>query len=182
MATELHVVHSGEVHSALNCCAGLALLDFASDRSILTVVYGATVTLEGCTISRNTITGRQGDGAIVNVNVGHPDSLYPSQTNTILRMQQCFMSGNDAPHDILGNTVVTSKGIEVSVYSDTQRPVHSNDSAPAHDTTFPLSQAPSTYPGINASSPWFENIRQVRSQMLACYRHIMASIVFCVNN
>ena len=144
-------------------CSGLTILDFESETSAFWISGGATVTMNGCALSSNVVTGKY-YSAVVSVNAVDPDSSSSQQQDTILRLQQCTLANNTAPNIIFsdGQSSVHSL-FDVEVYSDEERAVFytKND---AMGTTSPLSTAPASRPGITASSPWFIGVQQVRPQ------------------
>lgn len=149
---------SNRTQQGVNFRSGLRLLDFESENSALWMDYGATVTLDSSTLSRNYITGTLTNNAVVSVNARGINNINAQQQNTVLRLQQCTLAGNSGPNIFVAHSW---GGLDVEVYSDVERDVFftKND---AMGTTTPLSMALASTPGINASSPWFIDVKQVR--------------------
>lgn len=138
------------------CDVGFSIIDFASERTVMTVVGGATVTLNGCTLSRNAITGDSPDSALLSVQ-------WPEN---VIRMEHCKMSGNFALHNLL---VDTSSATHAQIFSDEDFKVHYTNSDTAIDTTLPLILAPLSRPGINATSPWIIEVQRVCCCFESCF-------------
>ena len=135
------------------CGAGLKIIDFESEYSALQISDEATVTLEGCTLSRNSISDAYANNAVIRV----------LDEDTILRLRQCTLSGNTAPN-MLAVRCNSCAMSDVGIYSDVEREVYLDSDSPSQATTLPLAQAPASRPGIDASTPWLLNVQQVRSR------------------
>lgn len=90
---------------------------------------------------------------MIAVKVWYPGSSDLQEQDTILRLQQCTLSGNTA------SDVLVSLGgdypftwLEAEIYSDDERGVYYQKDTDSIGTSLPLSQAPANRSGINASS------------------------------
>lgn len=144
----------------LDFLAGLSISDFSSDTAALFISSGATVNLEGCTISRNTISDTYSNSGVISVNAVDTDNDNAQQQNTTLRMQQCILFGNSGVETIIADSTGIFNKFDVAIYSNVPRPVYyTKDSK--HGSTLSLNQVPASRPGIAASSPWFLGVQQV---------------------
>ena len=148
------------------CGAGLSITNFESDTSALWINNGATVTLEGCTLSRNSISDAYTNSAVISVNAVDPDSSVSQQQDTILRLRQCTFSSNTANHTLVAREISPYTLFDVGIYSYVERKVWklrelNGDYLRSQGTTLPLAQAPTSRPGIDASTPWLLNVQQV---------------------
>jgi hypothetical protein len=143
---------------------------FAGD-SAMWITEGATVTLVGCSFIDSIIHSPLPFSAVLSVcavNVEYHDAQLQ---DTIVRLEQCTFSGNDAD-----NVLATYKGnvnfaaYSAIIFSDTithkvlQVTVDDDDAinrteAPAR----PLSTAPAGREGITSTSPWLHSVQQVCS-------------------
>ena len=140
------------------------MIDLSSEAAALFISNGGTVNLDGCTISRNTIYGAQLNSAVISVNAVSPDSDEAQQQSTILRLQQCTLSGNTAPSLLTATSADVSPWplFEAEIYSDVEREMQLNiDSGIWEGPTPPLIQAPASRPGIDGTSAWFVALQQV---------------------
>lgn len=131
---------------------------------------GATATLNNCSISNNFISGTYINSAALSVNAVDPNDANAQQQNTIVRLLQTTFSGNTAAHNLIaysGQDTFFSL-YEVGIFSDdlNQEVFYTNNFTKG--TALPLDQAPADRPGIDASTPWFVSMQEVRSGVLLC--------------
>jgi hypothetical protein len=134
------------------------------------IAEGATVTLVGCSFINSTITSSYPNNAVLSVNAVGFENITAQQQDTIVRLEKCTFSGNNAEYVLLtykGNVNfpthfayifsdnVTHNVLHVTV--DDEYAINRTE-APAR----PLSTAPAGREGITSSSPWLQSVQQVR--------------------
>lgn len=124
---------------------------------------GSTVRLQGCSFSRNDISGSSENKAVVSVNAKSNNYLDGQPQDTILVLLDCTFTGNSgASEAILANSGSDAFPLfSAEVFSDADTVVFWTEIAflgPAR----PLEQVPLSRPGIEDSSEWFVNAQQVR--------------------
>lgn len=132
------VLSGGEVYAQ-----GLLVTDFMSQEAVVLIEDGATVSMQQCSFTRNSLNGTTRNEAIISVH----------GQNTILRLQNCDFTANDAFYDLSATN-------DAKIYSDMKFEVFMNDNIASVGVASPLQQAPADRPGIDASSPWFLEVQQ----------------------
>lgn len=147
--------------------ADLTIAGFSSEITALSISNGATVTLVGCSVLDNRITGTQLDDAVISVEAVDPDNTFSQQQDTILRLQQCSFGDNDSDHVLVSESgSAIHSEYEAFIFSDVSREVHQYIAEDILLTsTQPLVDAPISRPGITATSSWF-----VTTQEVCCLR------------
>lgn len=147
--------------------AGVSIIDFTSENSALFISDGATVLLNASVISRNTVSYTWPNSGVISVNSINPDIFGDQLADTIVRLRNCNLEGNDAVHDLIATTDgAIYREMNVSVYSDETRNLFWNLPDPSMSTTLPLSLAPVDRPGIDASTDWFVNLKEARATQI----------------
>lgn len=165
--------------------AGLSIIDFYNNGSALVIAAGATVTLKDSRFARNELIDNWVNGAVIAVTAKTPNNRFGQDQYSLLRLENCDFSGNNATHDLVGVTQAFHAGFDVRIYSDIERKVafpwekqpvskmytlgeevfgnQYDDSIMVYqEVTLPLEQAESERPGIDAYSPWFVKVQQAR--------------------
>lgn len=146
------------------------MVDFES-MTALWISDGATVTLVNSSFNGINIVGRAFNRAVISVNAVSNDTNIAQQQDSILRLQQCSITGNKAASVIAASNIKPFQDFEARVFSDVSFSVQYNaDSQPG--LTQPLSAAPASRPGITASSVWFKTAHQVCSKRCPTTRHV----------
>ena len=161
-------------------CAGLSILDFNSE-SALEMNQGATVMLERCTFSRNTIEwkwGSSGRNGLIPVRaVSATADDLPSQ-DTILLLKQCSIFDNTATDILVSSSEkFPFTYFDAKIYSDEEREVYYQKTADVIGTTLPLDQAPANRPGIGPSTPWFATLQEVWRLSFVIYGSVFFRIL-----
>lgn len=160
----------------LVCGAGLSIIDFSDVQSAMLISNGATVTLEGCTFTRNSVPPGGIYTGIIIVEAVHTDyeTNDQSQQDTILRLQQCILENNDADHDLVAidyDSESSPSLFDAVIYSDVGREVFTTLDLTL-DPSLPLAEVPASRPGIDTSTSWFVELQRVRRlcthAMLTC--------------
>lgn len=137
----------------------MIITDFSSTTSNLWVSDGATVNLDNCSIVKNTVTGTKVNNAVISLNAVELGSNDIVEQDTILRLQQCTITGNTAKEIIIANNKRLFTAFQALIFSDTDFTVKYIDVKVG--TTQPISEAPVSRPGITATSAWFVAIQEV---------------------
>ena len=163
-------------------------MDFASHASALFVASGATVLLNTSIFSHNVISDAYPNSAVISANAVNPQFNNGQQQDTILRLQNCTIAkGNsNSTLQLAAFTGIPYSNFDVSVFSDVDREVlRYADSESTSGTTLSLVKSPASRPGIDASSPWFVNLKVRRTFVtiiaLICFmpwKHILLSSLF----
>lgn len=153
---------------------------FSSESSVLWISDRATVTLVGCSIQDNTVSGTKLNNAVISVNAVEPTSPDAQHQDTVLRLQQCVLTVNTADHVLIANRggMVYSEHEAVifnDAFSDVEVELNSIEGE-LLDLTHPLDKATASRPGIDATTPWLLTVQQVRHPIAVTY---FATSVMC---
>jgi hypothetical protein len=147
-------------------CAGLTIIGFSVDSSVMFIKHGGTGTLVGCNFTGNTITDNKFNSAILSVNAVNPNATYAQQQDTIVRVEHCTFDGNFADHRVVANKAHTTfPKYEALIFSDDAalEVLYVSDNGEKQDRGHakPLSGAPADRQGITNSSAWLRAAQKV---------------------
>lgn len=145
---------------------------------------GATVTLNNCTLARNTISNTSSSSALITAYSVDPSNIEGTQQDTILRLQDVTIAENTAKNDIVATTEdIRWNTFDVGIYTDVEIRMYFIDDLPSTRFTLPLAQAPIDRPGLTASSPWFVELKEVQLPQLCTHTcdHSLFSEVCAIN-
>lgn len=160
---EHNLPHAEHNFSLKAAAAGLQIIDFTCENTILWISDGATVTLKRSTIAYNAVYPRP-NATVISVHAVDPKRIggVAQQQDTILRMDRCFILSNTPPSVVMesSGSYEVSK-FDVGIYSNTQLFVNYFNDSKLDREASPLSDAPTSRHGISNLSPWFLDQQQV---------------------